>query len=72
MALAYGIWLGMPANSRQSELDSQRALEEGGGERHQSERRPMWIEHITPKKRQSKLRNRSGRRPFQLDQDDYP
>jgi hypothetical protein len=60
----------MPASSRDAEIESQKALEQGGGERHRIDRRLMWIEYITPKKRKSKLRDRGARRPFQLDRDD--
>jgi hypothetical protein len=61
------VWLGMPTSSRQSEIDSQKAFEEGGGARHQLVRRTMWIDYLMPKKKKSKLRSRGQRRPFDLD-----
>ena len=60
----------MPGSSRHSEDEGRKAFEAGGGERRKAERRPMWIEHIMPKKQKSKVRGRGGRRPFQLNQDD--
>ena len=66
-ALAFGVWLGMPASSRQAEIDSQKAFEKGGGSRNQTVRRTMWIDYLMPKKKQSKLRGRDQRRPFDLD-----
>ena len=70
VALGLGIWLGMPASSRQSELDSRKAFEEGGGQRRKASRQPMWIETLRVKTQQSKLRDRGRRGPFDLDRSD--
>lgn len=58
----------MPASSRQSEIDSQKAFEDGGGARKRIVRQTMWIDYLMPKKKKSRVRGRGQeRRPFDLD-----
>ncbi len=71
VALAVGVWLGMPGDRIVSEQESIDAFENGGDKRRLTKRSFMWLDYMYRKKSQSKVRERairnSRRRPFELD-----
>jgi hypothetical protein len=66
VVLAYGLWLGMAGEFRQSPEEIDRAMEKGGG-RRRVKRHFIAVEYLMPRRRRSERRARSERRgAFQL------
>lgn len=69
LALALGIWLGLPGDRRISEEETREAFEKGGNVRHPRKKRFMWLDYLFRGKRKSEVRQRAQqkRKPFKLD-----
>jgi len=64
VALAFGIWLGLPGDRRASERETLEAFERGGGRRTGTKRAVVWLDYLFRGKKKSRVRERNQRSAF--------
>lgn len=59
VALAVGVWLGMPGDRTVSEEESLDAFEKGGGKRSVTKKAVVWVDYLFRGKKKSRVRARA-------------